>query len=187
MNTGIIYKATCTVTGMCYIGQTVKSLEQRAKTHWQSKNVKSKFHDALIEFGKDAFVWEEIERVEESLLSEREQYWIAFYDSWHNGYNSDGGGCYSPKNRKRYYSKTSREVMSQKAKNRVPWNKGIKAGPCSEERKEHLREVWKSKSEEEMEKFKKNCGEGAKGNKSTRGQHWYKDENGNHIYYVKEA
>ena len=88
--------------------------------------------------------------------------------------------------RKRVYSDKAKKTMSEKAKNRTPWNKGIHTGPCSEEMKEHLRQVWKDKPKEEMERLAKVLSEKAKGNKSTAGYRWYKDEDGHRIYYKEE-
>lgn len=192
MCTGIIYKATSCTTGLSYIGQTIKSLEERAKAHWQSKKNKSKFHDALLELGKDDFVWEVLEEVEEIELSEREKYWIAFYDSYYNGYNSDAGGCYSPEIRhNRNYSIETRKVMSAKAKNRVPWNKGLEVGPLTEEQKNarncKMKQRLENRTDEEKEKWRKQCSTNAKGNKSTIGYHWKKDPiTGKHIYYKEQ-
>ncbi len=105
---GLIYKATCKTTGLCYIGQTVFSLDKRKTAHLRKKNDGTKFHNALLTYGEDDFLWEIVETVEadkeglEVLLNEREQYWVDYYDSYNNGYNSDKGG--GMKNSLRYFN-----------------------------------------------------------------------------------
>ena len=42
--------------------------------------------------GRDKFYIETIEKVEDNKLSERETYWIKYYDSYNNGYNMTLGG-----------------------------------------------------------------------------------------------
>jgi group I intron endonuclease len=58
----IIYKATNTINGKCYVGQTKYSLEKRKVSHIRSAYNASKrrtyFHWALREYGKDNFSWE---------------------------------------------------------------------------------------------------------------------------------
>ena len=47
---------------------------------------------AILKYGKEHFQINLLEEVEESLLDEREIYWIKIYDSFHNGYNLTEGG-----------------------------------------------------------------------------------------------
>ena len=56
---GVIYKATCSITGKSYIGQTIH-YEQRIKEHLKTKDG-SHFHNALAKYGPDAFTWEILE------------------------------------------------------------------------------------------------------------------------------
>lgn len=46
-------------------------------------------------YGLEHFMIEPIEKdIPNEQLNEREQYWISYYDSFHNGYNSTiGGDC----------------------------------------------------------------------------------------------
>ena len=46
--------------------------------------------------GAGIFHIEQIEECDNELLDEREKYWIAFYDSYKNGYNSTPGGTALP-------------------------------------------------------------------------------------------
>lgn len=92
---GIIYKITNTENGKMYIGQTKQRLCDRWADH--KKNFLTlqdnmAIHKAMYKYGKSSFVLEEIEKCDNDLLDEREIYWIAFYDTYHNGYNSTPGG-----------------------------------------------------------------------------------------------
>jgi len=95
---GIIYKATCVANGKVYVGQTIVSLQSRQRDHFYeaARGEDSYFCRALRKYGKDYFVWEQIdgaETIEE--LNQKEIYWIAFYRCFEDpakGYNSDSGG-----------------------------------------------------------------------------------------------
>jgi len=55
----IIYKCENKISGKVYIGQSVKSLEDRKEQHIKKSNSpKSKFHKALKSYGVDNFNWE---------------------------------------------------------------------------------------------------------------------------------
>lgn len=49
-------------------------------------------HKAIFKYGKKNFTFEIIEKVPQKDLNDRERYWIAFYDSYKNGYNETIGG-----------------------------------------------------------------------------------------------
>ena len=49
-------------------------------------------HKAIAKYGKENFTLEVKEETEGDLLNEREMYWIQYYDSYKNGYNSTIGG-----------------------------------------------------------------------------------------------
>jgi group I intron endonuclease len=93
---GIIYRATNTINGKVYIGQTVRRLEDRKNQHIRkSVSPGNDFHAAIQKYGPSAFTWEEIDSAENvKELNEREIYWIAFYNSINKekGYNSYLGG-----------------------------------------------------------------------------------------------
>ncbi|MBT2690643.1 helix-turn-helix domain-containing protein [Bacillus sp. ISL-47] len=91
----IIYKATNTVNGKVYIGLTSKSLTRRVWEHRSKMNSGGyfHFHHALRKYGFEAFTWDVIDSaIFYGDLKEKEKYWIAFYDSFNNGYNSTLGG-----------------------------------------------------------------------------------------------
>lgn len=96
----VIYKITNKENNKVYIGQTIQKPELRWYHHLEEASLGSnlKFHRALRKYGKDSFNWEIIETVEPEKLNEREKYWISFYDSYKNGYNSTLGGDKPPRN-----------------------------------------------------------------------------------------
>lgn len=93
---GYIYKITNTLNGKNYIGQTVKSVQKRFTQHKNNAN-KPYFsqivlYKAFNKYGFENFQCETLEEVENKKLDEREKYWIEYYDSYFNGYNSTLGG-----------------------------------------------------------------------------------------------
>lgn len=92
----IIYKITNLINNKVYIGQTVRPLQRRWNQHiidaQNHKNEKNHFHSAIRKYGKQNFKAEVIETCLEEQLNEKEKYWINFYDSYNNGYNSTLGG-----------------------------------------------------------------------------------------------
>ena len=49
-------------------------------------------YNAFSKYGLENFIIEEIEKIPNNLLNEREQYWIKYYDTYNNGYNATLGG-----------------------------------------------------------------------------------------------
>lgn len=94
---GVIYKITCLVNDKVYIGQTIRPLRKRLYGHikeaFKTDNPKIKFQRAIKRHGKDNFMIEQIdEAFSKEELDEKEKYWIAYYDSINNGYNTAEGG-----------------------------------------------------------------------------------------------
>ena len=96
--TGRIYKITNKVNGKIYVGQTMKSLEERFKKHCWGTTEKDSYHfnmaikKAIKKYGKQNFTIELIEEVGQNKLDEREVYWISYYNSYNQGYNCTLGG-----------------------------------------------------------------------------------------------
>lgn len=92
---GRIYIIKNTINDKVYIGQTLMSLEERLKQHINHSKSKNhyKLYQAMDEIGKDKFYIELLEDdVPINKLDEREIYWINFYNSCVNGYNTSKGG-----------------------------------------------------------------------------------------------
>ena len=92
---GFIYKITNRVNNKVYIGQTRFTIEHRFKQHIKNYNIehrKQALYLAFDKYGIENFVVEQVEECPIEKLDEREIYWIAYYDSFKNGYNSTLGG-----------------------------------------------------------------------------------------------
>ena len=132
-NYGIIYKFTCKITGKSYVGQTTKNrLKTRINRH-KTCNLNLHFYNARDKYGWDNFefsiIEDHISLDEKDLLNNREIYWIEYYDSFRNGYNStkggDGGNTYEKKSEDELLkikkklseaSKGDKNAMSKKVK-----------------------------------------------------------------------
>lgn len=91
-----IYKITNLLNNKCYIGQSI-DIENRWKQHiYEGKhNIKEgKLYPAMFQDGLENFTFEIIEecKKDSQILNEKEKYWIKYYDSFNNGYNSTIGG-----------------------------------------------------------------------------------------------
>ena len=93
---GFIYKITNKINGKSYIGQTIQNVKERFYQHCATKCSQAilnmVIHKAINKYGKSNFTIEVIEEVESANLNDRERYWIRYYDSYNNGYNSTEGG-----------------------------------------------------------------------------------------------
>ena len=93
---GFIYKITNKVNGKSYIGQTIQNVKERFYQHCATKCSQAVLnmviHKAITKYSKSNFTIEVIEEVESANLNDRERYWIRYYDSYNNGYNSTEGG-----------------------------------------------------------------------------------------------
>ena len=93
---GIIYKVTNSINNKIYIGQTVKSLSERRSGHYykaRHENLNTHFLNALIKYPEEVFIWEEIDEAKSrEELDSKEIYWINYYNSIENGYNTRSGG-----------------------------------------------------------------------------------------------
>lgn len=113
MSFGIIYKITNKVNGHIYIGQTIRTIEERFSEHKRKK--KSYISKALRHYGFENFIIEKIDNennIEE--LNNKEYYWIKFCNCIHpNGYNlCDGGGNTS----NYHHTEESKQKMSNSKK-----------------------------------------------------------------------
>lgn len=94
---GTIYLITNILNDKKYVGQTIKKPEDRWKEHiyrgasdkWYKSSTITR---AIHRYGVQNFRFEIIEKCEDHLLNEREEYWIEYYNSFIQGYNSTRGG-----------------------------------------------------------------------------------------------
>ena len=93
---GFIYKVTNTINGKIYIGQTVKPIEERWQEHIYEARGNNKscsyLHNAMHKYGEKVFKFEIIESCNAEDLDEREIYWVAYFNSFEEGYNLTRGG-----------------------------------------------------------------------------------------------
>lgn len=90
---GYIYKIYNDVNKNLYIGQTTISVSARWSQHKQNaKEREGHLYLAMRKYGIENFHIEQIEEVSNDLLDEREIYWIQYYNTYYDGYNSTLGG-----------------------------------------------------------------------------------------------
>lgn len=122
----LIYKATNKINQKSYVGKTEKTFEERMSAHLtDAKRDKGfAFHAAIRKYGEENFVWEIVEDniVEEEILNQKEEYYIALYESFGpKGYNMTKGG----EGQKGWVpSEETRAKWSEQRKGKDPWNKG---------------------------------------------------------------
>ena len=91
-----IYKITNIINNKCYIGKTLKTVQDRWKEHCQDylrrDEEKRPLYSAMKKYGIKNFKIEEIEQCSENIVNEREKYWIQYFNSYRNGYNATLGG-----------------------------------------------------------------------------------------------
>ena len=91
---GLIYKITNCINEKSYIGKTTITLEHRLKKHKESALTKdTKFYRAVRKYGWENFRIEVLQdNIPDSKINERERYWISYYNTFKEGYNSTIGG-----------------------------------------------------------------------------------------------
>lgn len=90
-----IYVIGNVVNWKVYVGQS-KNPTSRFKGHFHcaKKGIKRRFYDAIRKHGEANFRCFVLEECEDSIINERERYWITHFDSFNSvrGYNSTTGG-----------------------------------------------------------------------------------------------
>lgn len=104
---GEIYKATNTVNGKMYIGQTIQGLGIRKWRHFQDTKRGSNivFHKAIRKYGEDNFEFEVIDTASsEDELTNKENYWIETLKTYIEEEDSQGYNmvCYKDNKRVAY-------------------------------------------------------------------------------------
>lgn len=104
-----IYKITNDINDKMYIGQTINPVQERFKRHINSainNELNTHFARAIRKIGPEHFKIEIIDVANsQEELTEKEYYWIHYYDATHKGYNETenklkcGGNTYASKTR----------------------------------------------------------------------------------------
>lgn len=159
---GVIYKYTNKVNGKIYIGQTID--EHRRIINHRNAYSDSLFHKAIKKYGFDSFEYSVLERVDESLLDDKETYWIEYYKSNDRqlGYNLTSGG---EGTRGYRYTEEQRKNRSVQSKG----NKSFSGHTHTDEYKKKMSELNKGKVLSEETRMK--ISESHKGNKYNLGRH----------------
>lgn len=90
---GFIYKITNNINGKAYIGLTTQTIPIRWAKHKNNANfIDYPLYRAMRKYGIENFDIKEIECVDNKKLSEREVYWIKYYNTYYDGYNATKGG-----------------------------------------------------------------------------------------------
>lgn len=102
-----VYKITNDINDKMYIGQTIKPIEERFKRHINSainNELDTHFARAIRSIGAEHFKIELIDTASsQEELTEKEYYWIHFYNATNKGYNETenklkcGGNTYASK------------------------------------------------------------------------------------------
>lgn len=91
-----IYKIKNKLNNKLYIGKTLKTVPERWKEHCndykKDRCSNRPLYRAMKKHGIENFEIEIVEECDESVLSERECYWIEFFGSFKQGYNATIGG-----------------------------------------------------------------------------------------------
>ena len=90
---GFIYIIHNDINDKKYIGKTSHTVEYRWNLHKRDyRYFKYPLYNALTKHGVDHFWAETLEECDDSVLSEREQYYIEKYGTYSHGYNATLGG-----------------------------------------------------------------------------------------------
>lgn len=90
-----IYKIFNDINSNLYIGETIRPLKKRWNQHLlkvNDNNSNGHLQLAMRKYGVENFHIELIEECDDKERFKREKYWIDYYDSYRNGYNSTMGG-----------------------------------------------------------------------------------------------
>lgn len=169
----LIYKITNTVNGKIYIGSHRTS---NIDDGYMGSGTLIK--KAIKNYGIDCFLKEILyifNNPEDMVKKEREIVNETFLKR-RDTYNLEIGGSGG-----KFWTKELRLKMSESKKGSIPWNKGKKLGPLSEEHKQKLSEAlsgennpmynkpsYYNMTEEEKERWKKNISKGNRGKKRTK-------------------
>lgn len=87
---GYIYKITSPLIEGVYIGQTKNEIDGRFHVHKQAIG-NYKLSRVMRKYGASNFICEKIESCPNEFLNRREKFWINYYNSYYNGWNTRRG------------------------------------------------------------------------------------------------
>ena len=137
---GYIYKIWNEENDKVYIGQTSVGIKTRWSQHLSNYSTNNAvLYRAMRKYGAGIFHIEQLEECDNELLNEREKYWIEYYDSYKNGYNSTPGGTALPSGK--MFQRLDDDLI------RTLWDNGLSISEIHEKTnysstsiKEHLQE-----------------------------------------------
>ena len=142
----LIYVITNDVNDKLYVGQTTKTLEARIQQHRNSfvSGVDTHLYRAMRKYGWDKFHFAVIATTDtQERLDDLEAYFIAKYDTIHNGYNMAPGGSintmYSDVVKAKHDAKMRTEAVRNKISSSMKASYKRRGGPTEDHRK-HLSE-----------------------------------------------
>lgn len=152
----IVYKITNLKNNKVYIGQTIRTLEERFNRHKNdalNNIIDTHFARALRYYGADSFKAEIIDTAEtQEELTQKEQYWIRYYNSIEDGYNEtdamnkSGGNTYQNKT-KEELAAISKKIRASKLGANNPNATGVKCKNINTNEEYHFG------SQSEMQQF----------------------------------
>lgn len=91
-----IYKISNDINNHLYIGKTGRTIQDRFNEHLRNSKKEYKnrpLYDAMNKYGVEHFYIEKIDECEtDKEASEKEIYWISYYNTYKKGYNATLGG-----------------------------------------------------------------------------------------------
>jgi len=113
-----VYVVTNKINNKIYVGQTIKTSEERINDHKYTKGLLGK---AIRKYGKDNFIIKEYSDIRKEWLDWAEIELIKLYNSViPNGYNISLGGQMN-----RIVNKETANRISSSNKNKLAWNKDL--------------------------------------------------------------
>ena len=138
----IIYKITNDINNKVYIGQTIRTLQERWNEHLKAKD-KFKLHAAMSYYGNEHFHIEQIDSAQNiQELNEKEIYWINYYNAYEDGDNCTLGGQINPMQCEQSKLIHDNKMRSLETREKISssMKEYKKQNPVSEETREKLRQ-----------------------------------------------
>ena len=131
MAQGYIYKVENTHTGQCYIGQTIRSPDDRFAEHIREskRGTVTELYDAMREYGIEAFDMKVVHAVDLDALNECEISTIEEYDAFTSGYNNTygGGGAWGFRHSDATRAKISKSMMGMQTSEETRLKQSVSA------------------------------------------------------------